>query len=204
MMNDLDKQFSVVKLIVRAIYGSMLIYAGLVYFRIPEIPYIWEANQQMIFFVLLAAIPIMFFISTFLGKQLLGTEKLAKKFAEGESGQKAAVDLVRVGVIVMAAVGEMCAMYGLALYFLSGDAIRPWIFFASGAFHYPLTMIKFYKAKEDIKRLSLNLSAGGILSSRLSQRLWGWHWRYCRLFLQPCEREGGSLLSLLPLTRYTP
>jgi hypothetical protein len=156
-MNEWEKDFAVIKMIVSAIYGAMIIYAMMILLRIPAIPYRWEQAQQIIFFVLLASVPGMFFISALIGKQMMYSEKLAEKLRandNGENGMKAATESIRTGAMIMAAVGEACAMYGLLLYFLSGDSTRPWIFLALGAIHYTLTMARLGKAREDLQHLS--------------------------------------------------
>ena len=156
-MNQWEKDFTTIKLIVRAIYGSVFIYAILVYFRIPSIPQLWEQTYQIIFFALLAAALPMFPAAVLVGRHLIGTEKLTEKFrAVGgeERGLEAIIASVRTGAIVMAAMGEACAIYGLVLYFLSGNYTFPFIFFALSAIHYPVTMTRLNKAREDIEKLS--------------------------------------------------
>jgi len=156
-MNQWEKDFAVIKMIVSAIYGAMIIYAMMILLRIPAIPYRWEQAQQIIFFVLLASVPGMFFISALIGKQMMNSEKLTEKFRaadNGENGMKAATESVRTGAMIMAVVGEACAMYGLLLYFLSGDSTRPWIFLALGAIHYTMTMARLKKSREDLQHLS--------------------------------------------------
>ncbi len=156
-MKQWEKEFTTITTIVNAIYGAMIIHAGLVYFRIPAITYCWEQTQQIMFFALLAMSSVTFLISPVIGNQLMSSEKLAEKFrAAGgaEQGLSAVSALVRTGTIIMAVIGEACAVYGLLLYFLSGDGTRPWIFFALSAGHYPLTMAKLKKARADVERLS--------------------------------------------------
>ncbi len=155
-MNQWEKDFTTTKIIVSAIYGSIFIYAGLIYFGIPSVPYRWEQTQQILFFVLLAAAIPIFLISAFIGKQQMSSEKLTKRFRSaggGDNGLSAAIALVRTGAVIMAAIGEACAVYGVVLYFLSGDLIRPLILLALSVIHFPLTMMRLSKAREAIERL---------------------------------------------------
>lgn len=158
-MNQWERKFSSIRLIIMAIYSSVFVYTIMVYLRIPTIPYVWESTQQMIFFALLAGIPIMFIVSALIGKQMISPEKLAEKFnaaGGGETGLAAAVGLVRTGAIIMAAIAEACALYGLVLYFLSGDTTRPVVFFVLSILHYPVTMMRVNKAREEVEKLSRN------------------------------------------------
>jgi hypothetical protein len=54
----------------------------------------------------------------------------------------------------MAAMGEAVAVNGLVLYLLSGDTVRPWIFFILTIIHYTFTMAKLRRVREDISQLS--------------------------------------------------
>ena len=156
-MSQWEKEFSRIRLIIMAIYSSVFVYTIIVYLRIPPIPYVWESTQQMIFFALLAGIPIMFIASALIGKQMINPEKLAEKFHAadgGETGLAAAVGLVRIGAVIMAVMAEACAIYGLVLYFLSGDTTRPIVFFVLSILHYPVTMMRVNKAREEIEKLS--------------------------------------------------
>ena len=155
-MSHWEKEFSVIRMIVMVIYSSVFVYAILVYLRIPFIPYIWETTQQMVFFALLVAVIPIFVASALIGKQIMSPEKLSEKFHDaggGETGLEAAVGLTRSGGIIMAAMGEACAIYGLVLYFLSGDTTRPIIFFVLSILHYPVTMARVNKARAEVQKL---------------------------------------------------
>ena len=87
----------------------------------------------------------------------MSPENLAAKFhaaGGGDVGLNAAVSLTRSGAIIVAAIGEACAIYGLVLYFLSGDTTRPIIFFVLSILHYPVTMMRVGKAREEVEKLS--------------------------------------------------
>lgn len=156
MMQQLDRDFSTIKLIVTAIYSSIFIYAALVYFGIPSVPYIWEQTQRIMFFALLASVPVIFVVAELLGRNQMSSEKLAKKFSgdgDPESGLAGAIALVRTGTIIMAAMGEACAVLGLVIYFISGNAVYPFVFFALSAIHYLLTVARLNKARKSIEQL---------------------------------------------------
>lgn len=160
-MNQWEKELSTIRLIIIAIYSSVFVYAMLVYLRIPYIPYVWDQTRQIIFFVLMAGIPLMFVGSALIGKQMASPEKLAERFdaaGGGETGLKAAIGLVRSGTLIMAAMGEACAIYGLVLYFLTGDTNRPIVFFVLSIIHYPLTMARLNRAREEIGKKARAIS----------------------------------------------
>lgn len=156
-MSQLRRKFTTIRIIIIAIYSSVYIYTMLVYLGIPSISYVWGQTQQMIFFVLLAMIPPVFIASALIGKRMLSPEKLMEKFHSaggGEAGLKTAISLALSGAVIMAAMGEACAIYGLVLYFLSGDTARPMIFFVVSIIHYPITMTRLNKAREEIDKLA--------------------------------------------------
>ena len=156
-MSQWEKEFSRIRLIIMAVYSSVFVYAVLVYLRVPFIPYVWERTQQMIFFALLVAVLLVFIASALMGKRIMSPENLAERFhaaGGGDVGLNAAVSLTRSGAIIVAAIGEACAIYGLVLYFLSGDTTRPIIFFVLSILHYPVTMMRVSKAREEVEKLS--------------------------------------------------
>jgi hypothetical protein len=156
-MDRIEKEFATIKLIVSAIYATIFLYAGMVYLRMPNIPYIWGQTQRSIFYALLALVPVMFLVSFTLVKQLMDSEKLAERFQSEKDEENAlnmVINITRVGSIVMAAIGESIAIYGLVLYFLSGHSTHPFIFFTLSAIHYPFTIRKINKARDDIEKLS--------------------------------------------------
>jgi hypothetical protein len=155
-MKSWERAFFQIQIIVNVVYSSVILYAGLIYFmRIsPNVP---QQTQQLIFFVLLAMTLSTFPISVLVGGRRMSSEKLTAAFrpeTDRAQGLNVAVARVRIGAIIMAALGEACAIFGLVFYFLSGDPIRPWIFIALSAVHYALTMTKLRTAREDIDRLS--------------------------------------------------
>ena len=109
------------------------------------------------FFMMLGTVSAMFFVAALVGKQKMNPERLIEEFrtdTDRECGLMAAVVPVRTGTMIMAAMGEICAVYGLVLYLISGDISHPFIFLTLSILHYPLTMAKLKKAHEQIEQLS--------------------------------------------------
>lgn len=155
-MSKWEKEFSLIRIIVMAIYSTVFIYILIVNFRVGAVEYIWEQTQQILFYALIVMIAPVFIASYMIGKRMIAPEKIIEKFysVEGtENGLSAAVALVRSGAIVMAAIGETCAIYGLVIYLMSGDTTRPLFFFAMSLLHYPVTMMQVGKTKETIAKL---------------------------------------------------
>ena len=160
-MYNWEKEFSSIRLIALAIYSTVFVYFALIYFRLIEVPYAWDQTQQVIFYALLAMVPPVFIASIFVGRLTINPEKLMDKFHEiggGDKGLSAAVGQVRIGALIMAAMGEACALYGLVIYFLTGDTSRPLIFFVLSILHYPVTMTKVTRARETIEKLARGMS----------------------------------------------
>jgi hypothetical protein len=157
MRNYWERDFGITKTIVIAIYVSMAIYVAMVNYNIPSIQYQWGQTQNIIFIALLSLAIGTFAVSIFIPKLLINSEKLLERFraiTDRTQGLKSILNLVRVVAIIMSAMGEAIAIYGLVLYLLSGDMVRPWIFFILGAFHYSITMSTLRRARSDIDQLS--------------------------------------------------
>ena len=157
MTNYWEKELAITKTIVVAIYVSMVIYVAMVNYNIPNIQYQWGQTQDMVFIALLALTLGTFAVSIFIPKLLMSSEKLSERFrinTDRIQGLKSVLNLVRVGAIIMSAMGEAIAIYGLVLYLLSGDMVRPWIFFVLSAFHYAITMSTLRRVRSDVEQLS--------------------------------------------------
>jgi cation transport ATPase len=157
MTESWEREYGRIKTIVFVIYLAMIVYAFLVFSGIPSVQYQWEQTQKITLLVLLAEAISIFVISIFLSNILLSSEKLSQKFrsvTDQTQGLKLVVSQVRIGFIVMAALGEACAVNGLILYLLSGDATRPWIFFILTLVHYTITMAKLRRVHEDVGQMS--------------------------------------------------
>lgn len=158
MQNYWEGEFAMTKTIVIAIYVSMVIYVALVNFNIPPVSYQWGQTQNTVFIALVIVAIATISISIFLAKQMMSSENLSKKFstsADKTQGLKTILSFVRVGAIIMSAMGETIAIYGLVLYLLSGDSVRPWIFFVLCAVHYSITMSVLRRVRSDIEQLHL-------------------------------------------------
>jgi hypothetical protein len=156
-MKPWQKAFFQIQIIVNAIYSSIIVYVGLIYFIHISPASSPGQTQQIMFFVLLVMALATFPIAIVVGGRRMSSEKLTSAFraeADPARGLTAAINHVRTGAIIMAALGEVSAIYGLIFYFLSGDSIRPWVFIALSVVHYALTMMKLRGAREDIDRLS--------------------------------------------------
>jgi hypothetical protein len=157
MRNDWERDFGITKTIVIAIYVSMAIYVAMVNYNIPSIQYQWGQTQNIIFIALLSLAIGTFAVSIFIPKLLISSEKLLERFraiTDRMQGLKSVLNLVRVVAIIMSAMGEAIAIYGLVLYLLSGDMVRPWIFFVLSAFHYSITMSTLRRVRTDVEQLS--------------------------------------------------
>jgi len=157
MWNYWEREFGITKTIVIAIYVSMAIYVALVNFNIPPVDYHWGQTQNIIFIALLVVAFATASVSIFISKLIMGSERLSDKFSASKDktqGIKYVLGSVRVGAIIMSAMGEAIAIYGLIIYLLSGDMVRPWIFFITCAVHYSITMSTLRRVRSDIKQLS--------------------------------------------------
>ena len=152
-----EREFAKIKTIVFVIYLAMIVYAFLVFSGIPAIEPQWGQIQKTALLVLLAEAVGIFVISIFLSNILLSSEKLSQKFrsvADQAQGLKLVASQIRIGFIVMAALGEACAVNGLILYLLSGDTTRPWIFFILTLVHYTITMSKLRRVRDDVGQMA--------------------------------------------------
>jgi hypothetical protein len=154
-MDQLGKELTATKAIASAVYAAALVYAVLIYLGVLPLSYVDAQIVKIMFFVFLASVPAIFFISVIIGEQWMGSEKLTKVFHDAgdtEIGLSAVIAHVRTGAIMMAAMGEACAIYGLIIHMVSDDPVRPWIFLGLSISHYPLTMAKLSRVRGDIER----------------------------------------------------
>lgn len=152
-----ESEYSKTKTIVFIIYMAMFVYAAMVFWKIPFIEFQWGQTQELIFYVLLFEAVGIFVVSIFLPNILLSSEKLSERFrsAGGQAqGLRAVNGQVRGIMIIVAAIGEACAVNGLVLYLLSGDTTRPFIFLIIAIAHYTITMGKLRRVREDMEQLS--------------------------------------------------
>jgi hypothetical protein len=151
-----EREYGRIKTIVFIIYLAMIVYAFLVFSGIPSIQYHWDQSQKIILLVLLVESLGIFAISIFISNLMLSSEKLLQKFnsiSDQTEALKAVVNQVRISFIIIAAMGEACAVNGLILYLLSGDMTRPWIFFILTLVHYTITMAKLRRVREDVGQM---------------------------------------------------
>ena len=155
-MDQLDKEFTKIRLLVSAVYGSILIYAVLIYFDIGSVSYVWEETQQILFYVLLISVPVMFVMGALIGNLIMNAERLTQTYrstGDDETGLSAALAVVLRGSLIMAILGEAPAVYGLVLYFISGHPNYPWIFLALSCLYYPFTISRLTKARAHLEHL---------------------------------------------------
>ncbi|HGJ66776.1 TPA: hypothetical protein ENS27_15550 [bacterium] len=135
---------------------SLLIYAFLVFSGIPYIEYQWGETQNMIFYVLMFEAVGIFVVSIFLPNIMLNSNKLSEKYrsvGDHVVGLRSLMAYIRLWSIILAAIGEACAINGLVLYLISGDQTRPWIFFLITIAHYTVVMGKLRRVREDVEQL---------------------------------------------------
>jgi len=151
-----NREYAKIKTIVLVIYLAMVIYAFLVFSGIPSVQYQWEQQQKIALLVLLSETISIFAASIFLSNIMLSSDKLSLKFrsvSDQLEALKLVVGQVRVNSIIMSAMGEAIALNGLILYLLSGDTMRPWIFFILTVIHYSITMSKLRRIREDVGQM---------------------------------------------------
>lgn len=157
MTSNWEREFGITKTIVVAIYLAMVVYAFFIFSGIPYVEPQWGETQNLVFYVLLFEAVGIFVISIFLPNVFLNSEKLAEKFrsaGDKAQGLRLVMSHVRIWAIILAALGEACAVNGLVLYLISGDVTRPWIFFIITIAHYTTIMGKLRRVREDIGHLS--------------------------------------------------
>ena len=103
----------------------------LVLLHIPSVPPRWGGLQQSFLLSMLLMAISTFPVSWWLSEKFLGENALVETDRLEER--------VRTGALVMGAMGEACAVYGYAMYCVSGDTRRPCIFWGLTVLHYLLT-----------------------------------------------------------------
>lgn len=147
-MGDLEKRLLTPKVLMHAIYASVLLYPALMMAGIRTSP----RQEPALFLPLLAVAVALVPLSFVLGGKLLSPDLLRERFKTG--GPDAAIGSLQVGTIVLSALGEASGVFGLVLYMLSGDTTRPWAFFGLCAVHYALTLMRYNAAATEVQGLS--------------------------------------------------
>lgn len=157
-MSSWRRELGQIKLIAHLLYGSVLLYAGLLYV-IPRSGIMSEARDTF-FMVFLAFVAADLAFSHWWASNWMSLEKLEEKTRMvGDPNRKvdAALTQVRTAVIVLAAFGEACGVLGLIYYLMTGDGPRAWIFFGLTAFHYALGKRRWDAAYGFVERLGKNV-----------------------------------------------
>jgi len=130
-MSPLEEAVQTVRPWVDLFYLVSLLWIVLIWLRIPWIPLHWGGVQQSFFFSMLLMAVSTFPISWWLSEKFLNETALQDADFVAQR--------IRTGALIMAAMGEACAVYGYALYCVSGDLKRPWIFIFLTLLHYLFT-----------------------------------------------------------------
>ncbi len=151
-----EKEYAKIKTIVLVIYLAMVLYAFLVFSGILSVQPQWGQQQMIILVALILVVVSIFIVSILLSNIMLNSDKLSSRFrsiSDPLEALKLIVSQVRIGFILMSALGETIALNGLIFFLLSGDVIRPWIFFILTVIHYSITMSKLRRVREDVGQM---------------------------------------------------
>jgi len=117
---------------VRGVFAVTLLLAVLIALRYPRVRGVWgPAQKDFLYSMLLMAIST-FALSTWVRKRFWITP--------AEQGEADPASRLPAGALMMATLGQACAVYGYAVYCFSGDTRWPWIFLLFSAGHYVQTM----------------------------------------------------------------
>ena len=152
-MNQWEREFRMVQFMVHTFYGAGLVYAGMIYFRIPAVAHPMPESGHLLFPLLFLIALASFPLSQMFGGRQISAQILAQKLqanADRILRMSAGMNSIRTAAILMAAFGESCAVYGLILYLLTGDTTRPWLFIGLSAVHYAWNMARLRLARVQI------------------------------------------------------
>lgn len=155
-MNVWKRTLRTVQIVLLILWVSILLYLAMVLLRIPPIPS-KEIPQMEILFYLFLSLAVATWLASwiFLGRTMDEDhlEQTVETAADPEGAALALASVMRVNPIIMAALGESSAVYGLLLYFISGDTQRPWIFFIIALAHVGWVWARFNRARTIAERL---------------------------------------------------
>ncbi len=152
---SLQKEWSVVTLFVHCIYGAVIFYAAIVHLRLIVIPPAMKEQAELFFMVFLAAALAQFPAALFIGGGMVSADKLreaVQRASDKKKGLLEAMKTVKTAAILMSAMGEAIGVFGLILFLITGDTVRPWFFFGLCGFHYVGTMMKLKSVREELDR----------------------------------------------------
>ena len=157
MTTLIEQELSRVKLIINALYGATIVYAGVMYF-IPSPGSNAASSTHLVFMALLGIAIADSVIAAVIFAPRISVEQLRKMSVNAEPATAQTVcATVKQNLIIMAALGEAAAIFGLAYYFMSGDRIKAWAFFALAPINYIMTISTFREAQGELLRLGRNV-----------------------------------------------
>jgi hypothetical protein len=127
-----ERAVAEVRLWTHVFYGATALWAALIFLKIPAVALNWDPLHRRFYYSML-----LMAVSTFPVSHWVGMRFLTR---EGLQDPAQAFHRVRTGVLILAAMGEACAVYGYAVYFVTGHRGWPWLFFFFAAAHYALTI----------------------------------------------------------------
>lgn len=144
-------------IVVRAVYGCTIIYMAVVWLKVGNIELKWDSIGPVLFGALMVITVVEFAFSIWFGRRAMGRERLEQVFsAEAPVEQRLleACRYIQTGSVVMAALGEAVALYGLVIYLVTGSPTHPWYFFLLSGLHYMVTMRVTGDAKAVVEEMS--------------------------------------------------
>jgi hypothetical protein len=140
MRSPADKAVAEVRPWVHLLNFASVLWAALVLIGIPAVSPAWDAFQRNFFYSMLLMAVSTFPVSHWIGRRFLTSE--------GLSDPSQAFHRMRTGVLILAAMGEACAVYGYAVYCVTGNREWPWLFMFFAAAHYALTIRRLDSAAD--------------------------------------------------------
>ena len=157
MPSSWEQQLTVTKSVIGLLVVATFMEAGLIYV-LPAV--VVSAVNWRLFFLLfglgLAASALSFVIFA----SRMSTDRLHKLASANDpsASPQIAVSAIQANAIIMTALGESCAVYGLVYYALTGDRVRPWAFFALAGAHLIGVVQQVARAQDDLVRLARRTS----------------------------------------------
>lgn len=145
-----------VRIVLAAIWASTLIYIAIVLLKIPSIPVKDDLQTAVLFYLFLSLAIAAWLASLFFLGRRMDEDHLKLTFEaapDAEAGAASLASTMRVNPLVMAALGEASVVYGLVLYFISGDTRRPWALFIIGLLHLGWVWMRFSRTCAIVEQL---------------------------------------------------
>ena len=150
-----EKQLQSLGWIVHYIFVAPLVVVGTTFFLYRPDPTRWHLTYEPLFYGLAVLGFLTFPLMAWFHRQLISLESLEMR--KQGLGVEASFPAFRIGMILSAAMGEICAFLGIFFYLITRNAQYSALFFGQWGLHYVLASVWLRRAYDDFTLLTRDM-----------------------------------------------